>query len=454
MSDHKKHINSWLNRLLDYRSDRMSNRDRNRFEKDLEKDAFEADAFEGFSSISDSELLEDLSALKKNLDKRTRKRNPGFWLRIAAGFALIALLSFSYYFLFEQGNKYFPENMKLGESTDSPAQETIIDSIADKDIPHEFTSETTESENPEPETRTENMEPPQNKRIIEDKQLTQPKTASRAIEESPQVKTEPARPGEEKENEMIVFAEADIESESAENLVMPTEPAGIGKLSAKKSRAEYINQTIRGNVFSSEDSLPIPGAVIQLRDSEIKAVTNTDGYFEITPTGEESELIADMSGLITKDISINKDGSVNIMMEPDEITRDEMLVVGYTSSPSIPGTSINDKEDSEQEEFKNDYSSAFPSEGFKHFREYIAENMIFPETDEETNRAVVILKTIIDPVGRPTNIRIVKSPDKAFSEEAIRLLREGPLWTPAKRDGEYLEEETRVRIVFRKAQNP
>jgi len=52
--------------------------------------------------------------------------------------------------------------------------------------------------------------------------------------------------------------------------------------------------------------------------------------------------------------------------------------------------------------------------------------------------------------GRPTQVLVLKSTGKAFSDEAIRLLLEGPDWQPAEVEGIKIEQATRIRIVFKK----
>jgi len=43
----------------------------------------------------------------------------------------------------------------------------------------------------------------------------------------------------------------------------------------------------------------------------------------------------------------------------------------------------------------------------------------------------------------------VRSPGRIFSEEAIRLLKEGPEWKPAISNGKTTEDKIRIRIVFK-----
>jgi TonB family protein len=62
---------------------------------------------------------------------------------------------------------------------------------------------------------------------------------------------------------------------------------------------------------------------------------------------------------------------------------------------------------------------------------------------------VVVLNFRVDTEGKIDSIRIIRSPNKNFSDEAIRLIKEGPGWKPAEENGKTINDEVRIRIVFR-----
>jgi TonB family protein len=61
----------------------------------------------------------------------------------------------------------------------------------------------------------------------------------------------------------------------------------------------------------------------------------------------------------------------------------------------------------------------------------------------------VVLSFTVTLNGNLANIKVVRSPGKSFSDEAIRLLQSGPGWKPASENGAIIEDEVRVRIVFK-----
>jgi hypothetical protein len=129
-----------------------------------------------------------------------------------------------------------------------------------------------------------------------------------------------------------------------------------------------------------------------------------------------------------------------------ETTLDEVVVIGYgvQKKSNITGViSTIEMDDSP------DWQLPSPVIGTRKYKEYIKENLQYPSFDTTDIRAVVVLNFIVAENGRPKNISVLKSPGRSFSDEAIRLLVSGPDWYPSKRDGEIIEAETMIRIVFR-----
>lgn len=69
-----------------------------------------------------------------------------------------------------------------------------------------------------------------------------------------------------------------------------------------------------------------------------------------------------------------------------------------------------------------------PRGGKAAFVRYVAENRRYP-TDAESPRGQVVLRFEVGADGRPRLIEVVRGLSPAADAEAVRLLREGPLWT-------------------------
>jgi TonB family protein len=79
----------------------------------------------------------------------------------------------------------------------------------------------------------------------------------------------------------------------------------------------------------------------------------------------------------------------------------------------------------------------------------VEENIRVPETLKAGEKAIVIVNFIVRNTGEIDSLKVIRSPGDEFSSEAKRLIIEGPQWRPAKSDGERIDDEVRIRIVFK-----
>ncbi len=96
-----------------------------------------------------------------------------------------------------------------------------------------------------------------------------------------------------------------------------------------------------------------------------------------------------------------------------------------------------------------DYSPPEPSYGMDSFNIYVEENLRKPLTLPDGQRTVVTLSLLVKSTGAIDSIKVTSSPGNEFSEEAIRLIKEGPLWKPAESEGNTIDDKVSVRIVFK-----
>ena len=95
-----------------------------------------------------------------------------------------------------------------------------------------------------------------------------------------------------------------------------------------------------------------------------------------------------------------------------------------------------------------DSQPGFPG-GTKAMRNYLAKNVKYPKADLEKNlqgRAVV--QFIVEPDGRLTDVKVVRSPSAAMSEEAARVFKNSPKWKPGKVNGKAVRAQYYVPVNF------
>ncbi len=83
------------------------------------------------------------------------------------------------------------------------------------------------------------------------------------------------------------------------------------------------------------------------------------------------------------------------------------------------------------------------------YREYLAEEQVYPTGYENLGRVSVNLEIIINDDGSMGEIKVLENPIKEFSDEAIRLVKEGPAWLPAIKAGEAVRDTVNMEIVFK-----
>lgn len=82
-------------------------------------------------------------------------------------------------------------------------------------------------------------------------------------------------------------------------------------------------------LVTSESGEPLPGANILEKGTTNGTVTNADGTFSLSVTGQSSILVFSFIGYARKEIDLNGKTRIDVTMEPDMKSLDEIVVVGY-----------------------------------------------------------------------------------------------------------------------------
>ena len=85
---------------------------------------------------------------------------------------------------------------------------------------------------------------------------------------------------------------------------------------------------ISGKV-TDENSLPVPGASILVKGTQISTQTDIDGNFTIRVPSTESFLVISYIGYGTKEIKVNNQIVINCQLSPETAKLEEVVVVGY-----------------------------------------------------------------------------------------------------------------------------
>ncbi|PWJ57954.1 TonB-linked SusC/RagA family outer membrane protein [Dyadobacter jejuensis] len=121
---------------------------------------------------------------------------------------------------------------------------------------------------------------------------------------------------------------------------------------------EKVNaqQIIKGKVTSAEDQQPLPGANIKVKDTTIGVVTDVDGNFTLDAPEDSKILVISYIGFAAKEESINGRSIINIALDNDQKSLEEVVVIGFgtTSKKKMTGAiSTMDAKKLEQTPFPN-----------------------------------------------------------------------------------------------------
>ena len=98
--------------------------------------------------------------------------------------------------------------------------------------------------------------------------------------------------------------------------------------------------------------------------------------------------------------------------------------------------------------FMVDDMPTFPG-GTKAMSNYLAKNVKYPKADLEKNlQGKAVVQFIVEPDGRLTDVKVVRSPSATMAEEAARVFKNSPKWNPGKINGKAVRAQFFVPVNF------
>ncbi|MCJ8208209.1 energy transducer TonB [Mucilaginibacter sp. RS28] len=90
----------------------------------------------------------------------------------------------------------------------------------------------------------------------------------------------------------------------------------------------------------------------------------------------------------------------------------------------------------------------FPG-GMQAFGKFLAANIRYPKKEREENiQGKVILTFVVEKDGRLSDIKSLRSPNEALSNEAIRVMEASPKWIPGRQNNVAVRQQYTVPISF------
>ncbi|WP_167619777.1 SusC/RagA family TonB-linked outer membrane protein [Maribellus sediminis] len=91
-------------------------------------------------------------------------------------------------------------------------------------------------------------------------------------------------------------------------------------------------KTITGTVTSSEDNMPIPGVSVAVKGTTLGTITNIDGVYELKAPEDAKTLVLSFVGMKAQEITIGSSATIDVVMEPDVLGLDEVVVTALGQS--------------------------------------------------------------------------------------------------------------------------
>lgn len=89
------------------------------------------------------------------------------------------------------------------------------------------------------------------------------------------------------------------------------------------------SKTITGRVTSAEEPEGVPGASVVVKGTSQGVITDLDGSYSLQVPAEASVLVYSFVGYLTKEMPIGSNSIINVVLDIDVKTLNEVVVVGY-----------------------------------------------------------------------------------------------------------------------------
>ncbi len=105
-------------------------------------------------------------------------------------------------------------------------------------------------------------------------------------------------------------------------------PERIGKEERKVELIRPAEQEVKGRVLD-ESGVGLPGVSVMVKGTQRGISTDKEGQFALSVPGESAVLVFSFVGYVTQEIAVGSRTSIGIVIEVDQKTLEEVVVVGY-----------------------------------------------------------------------------------------------------------------------------
>jgi TonB family protein len=428
-------------------------------EKRALEDPFLADALAGFDALEPGVIDDDLAKLKTSLRERTGKQGTGvipMWrwpLRIAAGLLILFVAGL---FLFNPFGGETKKELALQSEPPSAPERKSDDLPADTESEDvEIPPSVAPAEADKPSVSQSSDEPA--KQLVDESKkaesaqplpadpapidIVEPDSFAAVADDKIVRKKDTAEKAGEGERTALTHERVET-AEKTKRLAEKDVAATAGAPLAQEARGEVARSkapttnVVRGRV-SDDTGAPLPGVNVVIKGTNEGAVTDLSGRYQIAVASQPTTLVYSFIGFTEEEMETGNQKEIDVTLHPDVSELSEVVVVGYGAERYSDPSSFANLE------------FASPVGGQRAYKQYIESNLHYPHRALEQHvEGKVTVQFTVEPSGQLTDFSIVRGIGFGCDEEVIRLIREGPAWSPTRREDESLRDKVKVRVKF------
>lgn len=406
MPENNKHIKPYTAADIQrYLKRQMTMPERHAIEKAALEDPFLAEAIEGYMQHNTPALSSDIENLRKRLQKKNVTkiiplRNRKIWWSAAAAVLIVLGTGISWYWLAPTENNIAQQKQK--EQKIAPVKETQAAT--------ELRATTTDSMNialEESKASEKNAAPasaPEKKEIPENASQ-QDVAAANSRAATPKA-----------------FPPKQEEAESDKNIAAPGREKSA-PAATQKNTSDFFNAIILTGKITDNNNNPLPFVNIRIGNTASGTYSDARGNFKVVSGDTLLTIHLKSTGFEPRQVILHASApSANIVLQPEKNALAEVVVSGYGTAKKKAVTA------DENAGAAPANPVAEPADGWGNYDIYLVNNTRLPGTVPNANRGFVDLSFTVDQYGRLSDFKIIHSTCLQCNKEAIRVVKEGPLW--------------------------
>ncbi len=426
----RKHSTLTKEQIRNYLEGKLTGKNAHAVERQLLNDPFDEEAMEGYA-LFDPELTEtDLDGLMKRVTARAKKRQSYAW-RWAATFALLAVAAVVVWLVVPSLD---PASDQLSLKEEDKQEEGAADKGDSKIVQEEVVIPEPPFIKEESVPVAEASRPKPEENVLTDENEEGPSQEDVAITTR---RPEPLADELMEEDQVIELADETLAEVVIEE-VIPEESSALKKEAVAMSRSTgAVTRSARGadnmvtGTVTDETGTPLPGVTVLVKGTSYGVMSDSNGQYNLELADRSSVLVFSYVGYDQIELKVGDRRQLNVELETDVQALSDVVVTTYAETNEMS------------------FESAEPAEGLKAYRSYLERELNYPGAAIDSNvSGKVILKVTILATGEIGTIEVKRSLGFGCDEEAMRLVRTGPPWRAATRDGEPVESQVRVKVVF------